>query len=103
MAWSPENATAHFELMQQHKYWIDLEIDKVLTTGVSLTEYLDAMSKWVAERQAFEALQVLAGALAHKGSRHDLFRLKIYEGMPREAAQALITDVTFAVRRRTPN
>ena len=93
----------HFDSRLQHKYFLDIEIDRVLSTGVSWTEYLDAMCDWFAERQTFEALQLLAGALAHKGTRDDLSRFKIYEGMPREAAEALISNVTFAVRRRTPN
>jgi hypothetical protein len=32
-----------------------------------------------------------------------VLRLKIYESMPREPAEALIADVTFAVQRRTLN
>ena len=89
--------------MLKHMHFIDLDIDKDLSTGVPWPEYLEAMCDWVAERRTFDALQLLASALAHKGTRHDLSRLKIYEGMPRAAAEALIADVTFAVRRRTPN
>jgi hypothetical protein len=70
--------------------------------GVSWSDYLEAMCDWVAERQTLEALQVLAGAVAYKGSRADLSKLEIYENIPREAAEALIEDVKFAVRRRTP-
>jgi hypothetical protein len=103
LAWSSEGAATHFDSILKHKYWIDREIDDALKTGVPWDQYLDAMCAWVAERQTFEALQVLGAALAHKGSRRDLSRLKIYEGMPCEAAEALIADVTFAVHRRTPN
>jgi hypothetical protein len=70
--------------------------------GVSWDDYLSAMRAWFTERRTFEALQLLAAALTHKGSRRDLPALRICEGMPREVAGALITDVTFAVYRRSP-
>jgi hypothetical protein len=58
-------------------------------------EFLGAMRAWFAERQTFEALRLLAAALARKGSRRDLSALTIYDGMPREAAEALITECDF--------
>jgi hypothetical protein len=89
--------------MLKRKYRIHREVDEALATGVSWDDYLDSMSSWLAERQSLDALQVMAGVLAHRGLRHDLLRLNIYESTPREAAEALIADVTFAVRRRTLN
>ena len=66
-------------------------------------EYLDAMRAWLAEKQTFDALQLLATAVARKRLRRDLSALRIYDGMPVEAAEALIVDATFAVNRRTLN
>jgi hypothetical protein len=102
--WSSESASAQFDSLavKGGYHWIDLEVEEALKTGVSWDEYLGAMRVWLAERQTFDALQLLATALAHKGSRRDLSALRIYEGMPVEAAEALIADVTFAVHRRTP-
>jgi hypothetical protein len=104
-AWSSKDAAAQFDarVADGHRHWIRLEIEETLKTGVSWDEYLGALRAWSAERQTLEALRLLADALAHKGSRRDLSALRIYEGMPREAAEAVITDVTFAVHRRTPD
>lgn len=104
-AWSPKDASAHFDalLTKGRHYWIDLEIRDALNTGASWDEYLGAMRTWFEDRQSFVALQLMATAIAYKGSRRDLSTLRIYEGMPRKGAEALITDVTFAVHRRTPD
>ena len=104
-AWSAKDAAGQFDSLSApgRFSWIDLEIENALKTGASWHEFLGAMHAWFAERQTFEALRLLAMALAYKGSRRDLSALKIYQGMPREAGEALIADVTFAVRRRTPD
>jgi hypothetical protein len=87
--WSPESASAQFaSLAVKGRYhWINLEVDEALKTGVSWDEYLGGMRVWFAERPTFDALQLLAAALAHKGLRRDLSALGIYEGMPVEARQ----------------
>jgi hypothetical protein len=103
ISWLQESAHARFDAMLKRKYWIDLEVDEALATGVSWDDYLDAMSSWVAERQSLEALRVMAEALIHRGLRRDLSRLKIYGAMPPAAVEVLIADTTFAVRRRTLN
>jgi hypothetical protein len=105
LAWSSKDASAQFDALVAKglSHWIDLQIEDALKTGASWDEFLGAMRAWFEERQTFEALRLLAAALARKGSRRDLSALRIYEGMPREAAEALIADVTFAVNRRTPD
>jgi hypothetical protein len=102
--WSSESASAKFDSLavKGGYHWIYLEVEEALKTGVSWDEYLGVMRVWFAERRTFDALQLLAAALAHKGSRRDLSALGIYEGMQVEAAEALIADVTFSVHRRTP-
>jgi hypothetical protein len=104
-AWSSKDAPAQFDaiMAKDRQYWIYLDIEEALKTGTTWDEFLGAMRAWFEERQTFDALRLLATALAQKGSRRDLSALSIYEGMPREAAEALITDVTFAVNRRTPD
>jgi hypothetical protein len=99
---SSERASAQFDKLvgQRHFDWIAFEFEDAIKTGVSWEECLAAMRAWFTERQTFEALQLLAVALAYYGSRQDLSALTIYEGMPREAANALVTDVTFAIKRR---
>jgi hypothetical protein len=101
---SAENASIVFDSLvaQKRYYWVGIEIDNALSMGISWGDYLSAMRAWFTLRQTFEALQLLAAALAHKGSRRDLPALEICEDMPRKAAEALITDVTFEVYRRSP-
>jgi hypothetical protein len=82
---------------------IGVSLEEALKTGVVWDEYLEAMRAWLAEKQTFDALQLLATAVARKGSRRDLSALRIYDGMPVEAAEALIVGATFAVNRRTLN
>ena len=78
-------------------YWIDRQIE----TGTAWPEILAALKIWFDERKSFEALQVVAAALQHKGTRQDLSLLCLYESMPEEASMQLISDTEFAVRRRT--
>ena len=105
LAWSSKDASAQFDALVANGLppWIDLEIEDALRTGASWDEFLGAMRAWFERRQTFDALRLLAAALTRKGSRRDLSALRIYEGMPREAAEALIADVTFAINRRTPD
>jgi hypothetical protein len=103
VAWSPSGAAKRFDHISKHKLFFDRDFDNDLHLGVSWSDYLEAMCDWVAERRTLEALQVLANAVAYKGSRADLQKLEIYDDMPRELAEALIEDVNFAVRRRTPH
>ena len=103
VAWSSKGAIARFDALVEkgRRHWIDLEIRDALATGASWNEFLGALRAWYEERKTFEALRLLATALALTGSRRDLAALRIYDSIPREAAEALITDVTFAVNRRT--
>ena len=59
------------------------------------------MTAWLDERRSFEALQVVAAAVEHRGTREDLGALRTYVGMPEVAAKHLIADTQFAVQRRS--
>ena len=85
------------------RVWMDHYIDRYLGTGVSWSEILTALSSWYEKRRSFDALQVVACALLHRGSRDDLRVLRSYEGMPEPASEQLIADTIFAVRRRRAN
>jgi len=56
---------------------------------------------WLGERRSLGALQLVAFALIHTGSRSDLGALVIYDEMPREAAEAIVANTNFAVCRRS--
>jgi hypothetical protein len=76
-------------------------IDSFLKTGIVWTEILAAMTAWLDQRRSLEALQVVAAAVAHRGTRGDLGVLRTYEGIPETSASQLIADTQFAVRRRS--
>ncbi len=101
--WDRDQAVSEFDKMVAEKrlVWIDYWVDDRLKTGVSWTEILTTMTTWLHERRSLEALQVVATAVKHRGTREDLDALSIYEGMPEIAARQLITDTQFAVRRRS--
>ena len=81
--------------------WIDHWIDDFLKTGVTWSEILATMTAWLEERRSFEALQVVAAAVLHRGTREDLGALRYFEGMIEDEARQLIADTQFAVRRRS--
>ena len=101
--WSVDLAVAELDKMVADKqlYWISLWIDRMMVTGVSWEELLSALKAWFTDRKSFEALQVVAAALAYRGTRQDLATLRIYDGMPENASKQVIADTEFAVRRRT--
>lgn len=101
--WDRELAVLEFDKMvaENHLVWINHWIDDFLKTGVSWSEILATMTAWLDERRTLEALQVVAAAVEHRGTREDLRTLRIYEGMPEGAAKQLIADTQFAVRRRS--
>ncbi|MCK4563763.1 MAG: hypothetical protein KAU94_03700, partial [Verrucomicrobia bacterium] len=81
--------------------WIDHWIDRFLKTDVLWSEILTTMTTWLDQRRSFEALQVVASAVVHRGTREDLTALKTYEGMPESETNLLIADTKFAVQRRS--
>ena len=101
--WSVDLAAAELDKMVADKrpYWISLWIDRMTATGVSWEELLSVLKAWFTGRKSFEALQVVAAALAYRGTRQDLAALRIYDGMLENASKQVIADTEFAVRRRT--
>ena len=59
------------------------------------------IGSWLASRATVESLRVAAAALVHIGRRIDLGILTAAPVEPRETANAIIADTTFAVMRRT--
>ena len=88
-------------LTERRVHWISLWIDRTIASGVTWDEILSALISWFAEKQSFDALQIIAAALVYRGSRRDLSTLRIYDGMQEDASRQLIADTEFAVRRRT--
>lgn len=101
--WDRDHAVPELDKMVTEKrlVWIGHWIDDFLKTGVSWSEILATMTAWLDQRRSLEALQVVAAAVEHRGTREDLGALRFYEGMPESAARQLIEDIQFAVRRRS--
>jgi hypothetical protein len=101
--WDRDQAVSQLDKMVAEKrpIWIDHWIDDFLKTGVSWSEILATMTAWLNERRSFEALQVVAAAVRHRGTREDLSALSTHDGMPESAARQLIVDTQFAVQRRS--
>ena len=101
--WHRDHAASEFDKMvaETRIDWIDEWIDGFLKTGVLWSEILATMAAWLDERRSLEALQVVAAAVEHRGTRENLSALKTYEGMPEAATRQLIADTRFAVRRRS--
>ena len=88
-------------ITENRHVWIDHWLDNFLKTDVPWTEILATMTAWLDQRRSLKALQVVAAAVEHRGTRGDLGALSTYEGMPETAARQLIADTQFAVRRRS--
>lgn len=102
ITWNAESAASQFDdMVLRGVQWIDLDIERALKAGANWSEFLSALSDWFVSRRSLAALQMLALALVSHGVRADLEILQIFDGMPREAAAALVADTTFAVKRRT--
>jgi hypothetical protein len=85
-----------------HLYWVDREIEQFLEAGGSLDQLMGVLGKWLAARKSFDALRLAARAMVHAGRRKDLAFLNTAVA-PQEAADDLIADTQFAVKRRRLN
>jgi hypothetical protein len=101
--WDRDRAASELDKMiaENRHAWIDHWLDDFLKTDVPWAEILAAMTAWLDQRRSLEALQVVAAAVEHRGTRGDLGALRTYEGMPETAVSQLIADTQFAVRRRS--
>jgi hypothetical protein len=101
--WDRDHAALELDKMtaEDRLVWIGHWIDDFLKTGVWWTEILATMTAWLDQRRSLEALQVVAAAVKHRGTREDLRALKVYKGMQRTAARELIANTRFAVCRRS--
>jgi hypothetical protein len=100
--WAPDKVLAVFDemLKEKHSLWIEHRIDDFLKAGVAWGDIFASMAAWLEQRRSLGALQVVASALAYKGTRADLAVLKRYEDLG-DAAMEIVADTTFAVCRRS--
>jgi hypothetical protein len=72
-----------------------------LTTGITLDQVMKEFSGWLISRGTIDALRVMAAVLVQIGRRSDLSILRSVNLEPRDMADDIIADTTFAVMRRT--
>ena len=101
--WNRDRAIKEFDSMVEkgRQGWIDHWIDQRLKADVSWGEIFATLMLWLEARRSLEALEVVASAVAFRGSREDLSLLRTYEDMNENEIKELIYDTEFAVRRRT--
>jgi hypothetical protein len=101
--WQIARAFDYFDniLERERVPWIDREIDEALRTGLDWASLRDALLAWLAERRTMEALRIAWTAMAHRGLRSDLVMLSLEPWMDQAEASHLLTDVDYAIRRRS--
>lgn len=100
--WDPDKAAAMLdEMLKDNRWvWLDHRIDDFLKAGVAWGDIFATMVTWLEQRRSLGALQVVASALAYKGTRADLAVLKRYEDLG-NGAMEIVADTIFAVLRRS--
>ena len=88
------------DLVQKDQiYWIDRQIEVIVETGVASEHLMKVIGGWLTARATLHALRLAAAAIIHAGDRKDLPVLNVSIA-PQDAADRLIADTQFAVKRR---
>ncbi|PPQ45367.1 hypothetical protein [Rhodopseudomonas palustris] len=95
-----EGVLAALDRRIEHPYLIDHDIEHFQKAGMSLTDVMTIIRKWLESKKSLPALKVAALAVQHAGQRHDLKVLDVAVE-PKEAADAIRFNASFAVHRRT--
>lgn len=82
--------------------WIHYWVEQYLESGASRDKIISVIRKWLASHKTLQALKLAAHAVAQVGSRDDLKILDVLIA-PEDAAAAevLLADTAFAVKRRS--
>ena len=100
--WDRDHAALELDKMLGERFPVPIDywIDEFLRVDVSWTVILATITTWLDARRSLEALEIVAAAIAHRGTREDLALLRSYEGIPETTAKQVIADTKFAVLRR---
>jgi hypothetical protein len=79
--------------------WVDYWVKDFLKTGATPERIIATMQNWLTTQRSFSALELAATVVIQIGRRKDLHILDV-PIEPKNAANALLADATFAVRRR---
>lgn len=89
------------QVAKDHISLVDIWIERHLHQGEQLEDIFSLLGKWLHRRRTIPALEFVAAAVVHTGSRHDLDLLYVDGIEPEEEATAIIADTHFAVSRRS--
>lgn len=89
------------QVAKDHISLVDIWIQGHLHQGEQLEGIFSLLGKWLHRRRTIPALEFVAAAVVHTGSRHDLDLLYVDGIKPDEEASAIIADTHFAVSRRS--
>jgi hypothetical protein len=80
---------------------VDLWVDRCIETGWSQDEVLHLAARWCAEKKTAPALEILASALIHAGTRKHIVLTDIEGIVPVDEADVIRIDTDYAVMRRS--
>ena len=86
-------------VQSDHIYLIDRRIEDILETGVAVEHLMKVLGRWLSARTTLDALKLASMAVIHTGGRDDLALLNV-PIVPQDAADQIIADARFAVKRR---
>jgi hypothetical protein len=86
-------------LTNPRNQWTSFWVESYLKTGATPEEVIVTVQKWLAAQSSLKALEIAAKIVVQVGQRKDVHILEL-PIEPKSAVDALVADVTFAVRRR---
>ena len=89
------------DTLKQTFPWIDHWIDRGIESGWGRNQILDLVARWAGEKKTTQALEVLASAVIHAGTRTNVALMKRAVGAPAQEADAICSDTLYAVMRRS--
>lgn len=89
------------EYLKQLVPWIDHWVDRCLESGWTLDQIFELAARWCAEKKTTAALEILASALIHAGTRAHIVLVNIEGVAPGDEADAIGSDTVYAIKRRT--
>lgn len=100
LTWTRGRAFVELDKVLERDGWIEDWVENKKKADVAWHEIVSTLVEWLNREKTIEALELVAAAIAHAGTRDDLARLNASRGLP-DQADSVLTDLRFAVRRRT--
>jgi hypothetical protein len=89
------------EMLEKDRgHWLDLWVEGVLKAGIPSEHLLSVVRAWLTTQCSKAALELVAGAVLQIGARKHL-QILDQEIEPRAEVAEIITDTTFALKRRS--